>query len=188
MIHLVIGGARSGKSRFAEQSVLNQSVDQECAPYYLATAEARDAEMQARIRRHQSQRDKAWKLVEVTHQLEQTLHTLNHKNNTLLIDCMTLWLNHILERAQAKSTDEADHSFERDVLEAKQGLLRVLSNMTCNVTIVTNELGLGVVPVGQLTRTFVDQQGWLNQDLAAVADRVTLMVAGIASTIKPAVN
>lgn len=168
MISLVLGGARSGKSRLAQQRV-EQSNKQW---FYLATATAGDGEMQERIKRHQSERGAHWRLIEEPLNLAKHLLKASDQD-IILVDCLTLWLSNWLCR------DE-----EQGWQQARQALLDTLQNCAAEVVLVSNEVGQGVVPMGELSRRFVDEAGWLHQDIAAIADRVDFVTAGIANTLK----
>jgi len=173
MIHLILGGARSGKSRFAEQQASHsgQSV------LYIATATAGDAEMRSRIEHHQRQRPQDWQLVEEPFNLSQVIAQHNDNEKTLIIECMTLWVNNWL------CTNDLDN-WETE----KQAFIDALIESSSNIIIVSNEVGSGVVPLGELSRDFVDQAGWLNQALAGLADKSTLVVAGCPLQLKPAIH
>ena len=192
MIHFVLGGARSGKSRFAEQQVRELSAnvssnldgqnitDNTCKrKVYLATATAIDDEMGKRILKHQIDRGDNWQLIECPLSLAETLHDLDC-NNVYLLDCLTLWLNN-----QLYAMHEEDNCQQRQHLEAEIDKLMVsLASLTVDIVIVSNEIGLGVIPMGQSTRLYVDYCGWLNQKVAGIADEVTLVTAGLPLSIK----
>ncbi|ABZ78001.1 cobalbumin biosynthesis protein [Shewanella halifaxensis HAW-EB4] len=175
MIHLVLGGARSGKSRFAEAQVaeLQNNVDSEC--FYFATAQALDSEMAQRIRHHQTQRESDtinWRAIECPLELTAALKVHASANSIILVDCLTLWLtNHLLKP-------------EDDWQLVKAGFLQTLTELPGNVILVSNEVGCGIVPLGELNRRFVDEAGWLHQEIAAIADRVTLVTAGLPLCLK----
>jgi adenosylcobinamide kinase/adenosylcobinamide-phosphate guanylyltransferase len=163
---LVLGGARSGKSRYAEGLITPSP-----PPWvYVATAEALDAEMAERIAVHRSRRGAAWQTVEAPHDLAGALATVV-ADAAVLVDCLTLWLsNRVLANAAI------DAEIER--------LERALEERTGPVVLVANEVGSGIVPDNALGRRFRDLQGALNQRLAARADRVVLMVAGLPLVLK----
>lgn len=163
---LVLGGARSGKSRYAEALVT-----QTAPPWvYLATAEALDGEMQARIAHHRARRDAGWRTLEAPRDLAGALREAGG-GRPLLIDCLTLWLSNTLLAGG-------------DVDEACEGLVQVLSEVRGPLVAVSNEVGFGIVPDTPLGRRFRDAQGRLNQRVAAVADRVVLVVAGLPLSLK----
>lgn len=167
MIRLILGGARSGKSRQAEQLALASGRD----VFYIATAQAHDDEMLARIERHRGERPVHWQTVEEPLQLAATILARQAPDRCLLIDCLTLWVTNQL-------LDDANMQAEREALCA------ALENARGEVILVSNETGMGVVPMGELSRRFSDEAGWLNQSVAALADQVVLMVAGIPMVIK----
>lgn len=173
MIELILGGARSGKSRLAEQRAAASSKQ----VVYVATAQNLDGEMASRIGHHQSRRPLQWQTVEEPVALARVLADFNSADNLILVDCLTLWVSNLL------CLENGIH-FE----EQKQALLRQLEQLECDLILVSNETGMGVVPMGELTRRFVDESGWLHQDLAARAHRVTLVVAGLPHQLKPAVH
>ena len=163
---LVLGGARAGKSRYAESLITALP-----PPWiYLATSEARDAEMAERISRHRAERGERWETIEVPHHLAQAV-TKAPPTNPLLIDCLTLWLsNRVLA--------EADIASETRELES------ALARRPGPIVLVSNEVGSGIVPDNALARRFRDLQGQLNQSIAARADRVVLLVAGLPLIVK----
>lgn len=168
MIELVIGGARSGKSRYALEAAEALS----SSPLFVATATADDAEMAERIRRHREERGPHWHLAEVPLNLAEAIRSAG-SGDVMVVDCLTLWLNNWLCGADPDGWPK-----ERDAF------LTVLAGTRAEVFLVSNEVGMGVVPMGPLSREFVDQSGWLHQDIAALADRVTLMHCGIPSPVK----
>jgi adenosylcobinamide kinase / adenosylcobinamide-phosphate guanylyltransferase len=163
---LVLGGARSGKSRYAQSLIIALP-----PPWiYLATAEAHDAEMAERIASHRAERGEPWETIEVPHHLAQAV-TKAPPTNPLLIDCLTLWLsNRVLA--------EADIASETRELES------ALARRPGPIVLVSNEVGSGIVPDNALARRFRDLQGQLNQSIAARADRVVLLVAGLPLIVK----
>lgn len=175
MIHLVLGGARSGKSRFAEQCVAEYAaIGYQCV--YLATATALDTEMSQRIHQHQQDRVSSphgWILYEQAYDIAQTLVAIDKPQQVILLDCLTLLLtNHLL------LDDGASWAMQKSLL------LDSLSALQSEVVLVSNEVGSGIVPMGELNRRFVDEAGWLNQAVAAISDQVTLVVAGLPLPLK----
>jgi adenosylcobinamide kinase / adenosylcobinamide-phosphate guanylyltransferase len=165
---MVIGGARSGKSRFAEGLIAKSGRIQR----YIATAHAWDDEMRARIAEHQADRGTGWITVEATLRLDDALVSAQ-KGEAVLVDCATLWLsNHLLA--------------EHDLAEECTKLLAALATCAAPVVMVTNEVGFGIVPDNALARRFRDAQGRLNQQLAAQADLAVLVVAGLPVVLKGA--
>ncbi|WP_338027326.1 bifunctional adenosylcobinamide kinase/adenosylcobinamide-phosphate guanylyltransferase [Colwellia maritima] len=151
---------------------------------YIATAQSLDKEMSARIKQHQALRPKHWTLVESPTDLGKAIeqlvlkHTCEHeKPITILVDCLTLWLSNCL-----CITDGNCRQYE------KQSFLNVLAGFThtsnVHLVLVSNEVGHGIVPLGELSRHFVDQAGWLHQDIAAIANNVDFIMAGIALSLK----
>lgn len=164
---LVLGGARSGKSRRAESLITAGQ-----PPWiYVATAQAFDQEMTARIAEHRARRAAGWTTIETTTDLPAVMTKLAHSDAPLLIDCLTLWLSNVMLAGQ-------------DVTAACRALLDALAAAKGPIVAVSNEVGLGIVPDNALARAFRDAQGRLNQDVAGLADRVILMAAGLPLTLK----
>jgi adenosylcobinamide kinase/adenosylcobinamide-phosphate guanylyltransferase len=171
MLELILGGARSGKSRFAERLAAESGL----SVTYIATSQALDGEMTERIAHHRERRPAHWALVEEPLQLARVLREQAAAERCLLVDCLTLWLTNLL-----MLDDSARLAEERDAL------LECLDGLPGRVLLVSNETGLGVVPLGELTRRYVDEAGWLHQAVAERAQRVTFMVAGLPMTLKGA--
>jgi len=171
MLELILGGARSGKSRFAERL----AADSGLAVTYIATSQPLDGEMTERIAHHRERRPAHWTLVEEPLQLVRVLREQAAANRCLLVDCLTLWLTNLLMLDDAARLAE-----ERDTL------LECLVELPGRIILVSNETGLGVVPLGELTRRYVDEAGWLHQAVAERVQRVTFMVAGLPMTLKDA--
>ena len=169
MHELILGGARSGKSRLAEQ----RAADSGLRVTYIATSQALDGEMAARIEHHRARRPAHWGLVEEPLALAQVLREQAAPERCLLVDCLTLWLTNLL-----MLDDAARLAAER------QALLEALPELPGRVILVSNETGLGVVPLGELSRRYVDEAGWLHQALAAACQRVTFTVAGLPMVLK----
>lgn len=167
--HLVLGGARSGKSSFAEKLVEQIANDKNKHKYYIATATVQDDEMLCRVERHKAQRDEHWLLIEEPVQLA-TLLSNAQADHCILIDCLTLWLSNCLHR----------ECWE----DEKNAFLTALQNCPADVVMVSNEVGSGIVPMGELSRRFVDEAGWLHQALAQQCSDVSLIVAGLQSILK----
>jgi len=168
-IVLVLGGAKSGKSAWALQYA--QENYRPCL--FLATAEVRDDEMAERVRRHQAARGPEWRLVEEPLHIDETLETREAPDGVVLIDCLTVWLSNVL----LQKGHEAVAAYE-------DRLLGALSARRQSVVLVSNEVGTGIVPEHPLGREFRDLAGVLNQEIAALADRVVLTVAGIPLFLK----
>jgi adenosylcobinamide kinase/adenosylcobinamide-phosphate guanylyltransferase len=163
---LVLGGARSGKSRYAESLITAGP-----SPWiYVATAEARDAEMAERIAGHQARRRSGWQTIEAPHDLAPALDAAPAAV-PVLVDCLTLWLSN---RMLADADIDAETGRFEEALDRRAG----------PVVLVSNEVGFGIVPDNVLARRFRDLQGRLNQRIAARADRVALMVAGLPLIVK----
>lgn len=164
---LITGGARSGKSRLAEALALkptNRAV-------YIATAEAHDAEMAARIAEHQSRRGPEWQNVHAPLDLVDAL-SRSDGGDPRLVDCLTLWLSNLILGGADWQAETVD-------------LVGALGRQTAPVVFVTNEVGAGIVPENRLAREFRDAAGWLNQRVAAACDTVYLCVAGYPVQVKP---
>jgi len=169
MKELILGGVRSGKSRLAEQ----HAQDNGLAVTYIATATIEDDEMHARIAHHQAQRPGHWQLVEEPLALAATLQRHAAANHCLLVDCLTLWLTNLL-----CIQDES-----RMQTEVKS-LLQVLPTLPGHIILVSNETGMGIVPLGELTRRYCDEAGRLHQAVAQSCERVILTVAGLPLHLK----
>ena len=167
-ITLVLGGARSGKSAHAE-ALLG---DHAGARLYIATAEARDAEMKARIAAHRARRGPGWRTVEAPLALTEALEAESRPGAALLVDCLTLWLSNILEAG-------------RDIAAEIERLVACLGRLEGRTVLVSNEVGLGIVPENATARAFRDHAGRLNQAVAQAAERVVFVAAGLPLTLKP---
>ncbi|MEW5755986.1 MAG: bifunctional adenosylcobinamide kinase/adenosylcobinamide-phosphate guanylyltransferase [Pseudomonadota bacterium] len=164
---LILGGARSGKSRLAQDLAGRSGL----AVMYLATATAGDDEMRQRIAQHRRERPDHWTTLEAPIELDRCMREHAAAKRCLLVDCLTLWLNNQLC---------AGH----DPAAACANLVETVRHLPGEIILVSNELGLGVVPMGELTRRFVDEAGRLHQMLAQTCDRVVLTVAGLPLVIK----
>ena len=164
---LVLGGARSGKSRYAEALVESQPG----ACVYLATAEPRDAEMAARIRAHRARRGARWRTVEAPLDLIGELAGAARPDGAVLVDCLTLWLSNLMEAG-------------RDVAAESEALTKALPDLAGPAVLVSNEVGLGIVPDNPLARRFRDAAGSLHQSIAALAQSVVFVAAGLPLTLK----
>ena len=168
-LSLVLGGARSGKSRYAEGLIANLPPPWQPPWNYVATAEPGDTEMAERIAAHRARRGTSWQTIEAPYDLAAPLHSCHAK--PVLIDCLTLWLSNLLLKA-------AD--IEAEISRFEQALAAAAAP----IVMVANEVGYGLVPDYPLGRRFRDWQGMLNQRLAARADRVVLVVAGLPLALK----
>ncbi|WP_458131620.1 bifunctional adenosylcobinamide kinase/adenosylcobinamide-phosphate guanylyltransferase [Pseudomonas sp. R3-41] len=169
MLQLILGGARSGKSRLAEKL----AADSGLPVTYIATSQPLDGEMNERIAQHRTRRPVEWALVEEPLALAQVLRENAAPGQCLLVDCLTLWLTNLL------MLDDPER-----LIAEREALLDCISALPGEVIFVSNETGMGVVPLGELTRRYVDEAGWLHQALAARCQRVVLTVAGLPMTLK----
>ena len=167
MITLITGGAKSGKTSHA----LSLAEAAGPARMYMATAQALDDEMRERIKRHKEERGNGWDTLEEPVNVPLVLSQLDSKYDAVLLDCLTLWLTNLMCAG-------------RDIEADASALLEVLSNVSADVIVVTNEVGLGIVPDNQMAREFRDHAGALNQSVASLADRVLMTVSGIVVQIK----
>ncbi len=170
---LVLGGARSGKSRYAQQLAERHWT----RPVFLATAEATDAEMAARIARHRAARGARWQCVEEPLDLAGGLARAARLGDGVLLDCLTVWLGNILHNEGSTG-----------VAARQQALLAAIRARTGDLIFVSNEVGLGLVPDYPLGREFRDLAGWLHQALAAEADTVVFIAAGLPLPLKGAAD
>jgi adenosylcobinamide kinase/adenosylcobinamide-phosphate guanylyltransferase len=166
-ITLLLGGARSGKSRHAERLALASGL----APVYVATAQARDDEMARRIAAHRARRGPPWRTVEEPLDLVAALHHACAPERIVLVDCLTLWLSNLMGAG-------------RDVAAASARLLEALPALPGPVLLVSNEVGQGIVPDNLVARQFIDHAGLLHQGIAERADAVVLMTAGLPHRLK----
>jgi len=169
MQQLILGGARSGKSRLAEKL----AIDSALPVIYIATSQPLDGEMSERVAIHRQRRPAEWRLVEEPIELARVLRENAAPGRCLLVDCLTLWLTNLLMLDNPERL-----AFEREAL------LQALATLPGEIIFVSNETGLGVVPLGELTRRYVDEAGWLHQAIAERCQRVVLTVAGLPLTLK----
>lgn len=165
----VLGGASSGKSAYAEELVLRLPG----APVYIATAQAFDDEMTDKIAAHRQRRGDAWTTVEEPLELPAAIIEHGVADTVLLVDCLTLWLSNLM-------------TAERDIAAESDALVDAIGGVKGQIVLVSNELGLGLVPGDELSRRFRDLQGSLNQAVAAATDRVVFVAAGLPLTLKGA--
>ena len=173
MNELILGGARSGKSRYAEINASESGLK----VIYVATAQALDDEMQQRITHHQQQRPAHWQLIEEPIDLVSVIKNNINDQTCILVDCLTLWLSNQL------CSDKHKLQFENNI-DDLINLMVEIKRTKGKVIFVSNEISMGIVPMGEVNRQFVDEAGRLHQRLAEVCDNVILMVAGIPSHIK----
>lgn len=165
---LILGGARSGKSRHAESLAVQSGLE----VVYIATGWAGDEEMARRIARHRADRPADWLTVEEPCALASALQAHAAAGRFVIVDCLTLWLSNLLASEEGRWQTE------------RAALLEVLPGLPGAVCLVSNEVGLGLVPANPLARRFVDEAGWLHQDLARICGRVVWVVAGLAQALK----
>ncbi|MGG7519738.1 bifunctional adenosylcobinamide kinase/adenosylcobinamide-phosphate guanylyltransferase [Allorhizobium undicola] len=164
----VLGGARSGKSRFAEQICIETGAER----HYIATGRAWDDEMRARIASHREERGPLWTTHEEPLALAETLHRLDAPGRVVLVDCLTLWItNLMMEESLGIEAESA-------------ALAELLPQLTASVILVSNEVGLGIVPENRMARAFRDHAGRLHQMIAASADEVFFVAAGLSLKMK----
>lgn len=187
MIELVIGGARSGKSAHAERQAL-EAQKGGLRVAYIATAqgaETQDAEMERRIAHHRARRPAAWASIEAPLQLAAALRRHAAPDTCLLVDCLTLWLSNLFFAGRAARQAEAGAAIDCPLLAGEtQALCEALPALPGRVILVSNEVGWGIVPMHPVSRLFADEQGRLNQRVAALGDRVTLVAAGLPLSLK----
>ena len=167
---LITGGCRSGKSRHALTLAQNISGEK----LYLATAEALDSEMKERIGKHQRERGAEWETHETLRDLLAVFKQLENRSGVLILDCLTLWISNLMVKRQ-------EHNF---ILKEADRLIGQSEKMQCQVIVVTNEVGAGIVPDNKLARDYRDLVGEINQRFAQRFDEVIHMVSGIPVTIK----
>ena len=175
-VHLILGGARSGKSHYAE-TLANASA---LPVTYIATAQVYDDEFAKRVAMHQSSRPKDWTLIESPFNLADRIQEQVHPEKCVIVDCLTLWLAQLI-------CPDCDQPAETDWQTEKAALLACLEKVSGRLILVSNEVGMGIVPMGALSRTFQDEQGRLNQAVAAIAEQVTFVAAGLPLSLKGSV-
>jgi adenosylcobinamide kinase/adenosylcobinamide-phosphate guanylyltransferase len=181
MRELILGGARSGKSQLAETRAAASGLH----VIYVATAQAFDGEMTRRIAHHRARRPPDWGLIETPLDLAATLRRHAATDVCLLVDCLTLWLSNLLFAGEAARQAEAGKAVVCPRLTGEiQDLLDTLPQLPGHIVLVSNEVGWGVVPMAAVSRLFADEQGRLNQRVAAVSEQVTLVAAGLPLRLK----
>ena len=167
---LVLGGARSGKSSFAQTAAETQAREHGGRLVMIVTAQAFDDEMAARIAQHREDRGDVWRTMESPHDLPSALAAMS-ADDVAVVDCLTLWLSNLMLA-------------EQDVTAATDSLIEMLAKVPCPLWLVSNEVGLGIVPENALSRRFRDEAGRLHQRLAQTVDRVIFVAAGLPLTLK----
>jgi adenosylcobinamide kinase/adenosylcobinamide-phosphate guanylyltransferase len=186
---LILGGARSGKSSYAERRAKELGGE---SVLYVATSETKDVEMVERVEKHRSERPSAWGTVEAPRNVAQAIGRERSAEKVILLDCMTfLVANHLMDAAapeddpfDAPSSDPFDAEIEANVVAEVESLVKYLQEADVEMLVVSNEVGLGVVPPYELGRAYRDILGRANQILARHADEVLLFVAGIPMKVK----
>jgi adenosylcobinamide kinase / adenosylcobinamide-phosphate guanylyltransferase len=175
---LILGGARSGKSAYAEKL----ATDSGLPVTYIATAQVYDDEFKLRVQHHKDRRPKDWQLIEAPHHLSDALQGNIHpasraSKNCIIVDCLTLWLAQCIcpECAPAEGVNWA---------EQREKFLAMLPKLQGDIILVSNEVGMGIVPLGEINRQFQDEQGRLNQAVASIADEVVFVAAGLPLKLK----
>jgi adenosylcobinamide kinase/adenosylcobinamide-phosphate guanylyltransferase len=189
-IILILGGARSGKSSFAEQKARELGGD---AVLYVATSEAKDDEMRLRIQKHRAARPAGWDTLEVPRHLAPAIQASGSPARVILVDCITFLVsNHLMAASEPlgdpfgpPSTDPFDETIEAAVRADVRALVQLARQNDLTLLVVSNEVGMGLVPAYDLGRAYRDLLGRANQDLASQADEVYLMVAGLPIYLKP---
>ncbi len=167
-IHFITGGQRSGKSRFAQEKALFKSTN----PVYLATARIWDDDFKERVQRHKNDRGNNWTTLEIPLAVSKA----EVEGKVVVLDCITLWLTNLFFENKDLKIDE--------ILKMAKAELNQLFTKNCELIIISNEIGMGGHAENALARKFTDLQGWVNQFIASVADKVTLMVSGLPLKMK----
>ncbi len=177
-LYFVLGGARSGKSRYALKLGAELAKAKNTQPLFVATATAYDNEMKARIEKHQRERSKStgaqWNLIEEPLALADVLKERCIADSVTVIDCLTLWISNCLHLKQWQ--------------DQQTELLNCLPSLQGTIIFVSNETGLGIVPLGELSRQYIDESGFFHQRLAELSDEVTFLVAGLPQTLKSSID
>lgn len=172
-ITLVLGGARSGKSSYAEKLATESGLP----VTYIATAQVFDDEFKARVQHHKDRRPASWALIEEPHRIAQTLSRLAKPNHCLIVDCLTVWLAQWI-------CDDCNPPKDSSWQQEREAFLRLLPTLAGTIILVSNEVGMGIVPLGEINRQFQDEQGRLNQAAAEIANSVVFIAAGLPLKLK----
>ncbi len=181
---LVLGGARSGKSRFAQQLAQACSDEEHRSVVYIATAEAGDEHMRQRIERHRRGRPSGWETVEAPQNVAAAIEAAGDSAAAIIVDCLTLWISNLLLAGGEEFNEAQVASREEAILDEVEELIRMARKANACVIVVSNEVGMGIVPLAKLGRIFRDIAGRANQALAQAADEVYVMWAGLPQRIK----
>ncbi|MCU6502618.1 bifunctional adenosylcobinamide kinase/adenosylcobinamide-phosphate guanylyltransferase [Rugamonas sp. A1-17] len=179
---LVLGGARSGKSGYADRLAIESGKE----VVYIATASAGDAEMATRIAHHRAGRPSEWTTVEEPLALGNQLLRWSSPDRLILVDCLTLWLSNLLFSSGEQYPDVGEITLPALFHEQQDMLASALTKCASDVVLVSNEVGMGIMPFGAISRCFVDEQGRLNQAMAALCDRAVFVAAGLPLVLKGA--
>jgi adenosylcobinamide kinase/adenosylcobinamide-phosphate guanylyltransferase len=179
-IVFVIGGARSGKSSFA----LKEASRIKGKKAYIATAEAIDDEMKERIKRHRKERGKKWDTYEEPLEITKIIKAIRDRYNVIVLDCLTMWVSNLMMEDGRWKMENGKWKMEKQVEEFIHCLNGLNSLKSLNLYIISNEVGMGIVPDNKLSRQFRDLAGTLNQKVAKIANEVYLITAGIPVKIK----
>lgn len=177
---LVFGGARSGKSAYAEKLAADSGKE----VVYIATAQVGDAEMSARIAHHRQRRNPGWTTMEEAQALGEAITRWSAPKRLVLIDCLTVWLSNLLFSQEQNFPEIGEITPPACFHEQRDGFLQALEQAAGDVVLVSNEVGMGIVPQGAVSRWFVDEAGRLNQAVAARCERVAWVAAGLPLTLK----
>jgi adenosylcobinamide kinase/adenosylcobinamide-phosphate guanylyltransferase len=177
---LILGGARSGKSAYAERLATDSGKE----VIYIATATAGDGEMAARIAHHRTSRPPEWTTVEEPLALGNQLLRWSSPERLVLVDCLTLWLSNLVFSGGASYPEVGDIALPAQFDEQQDMLTSALMRCAGDVVLVSNEIGLGLMPMGALSRRFMDEQGRLNQAMAAICERAVFVAAGLPLFLK----
>jgi adenosylcobinamide kinase/adenosylcobinamide-phosphate guanylyltransferase len=179
---LVLGGARSGKSAYAERLAADSGKE----VVYIATATAGDSEMSARIAHHRAGRPPEWITVEEPLALGNQLLRWSSPDRVIMVDCLTLWLSNLLFNGDDEYPEVGEIVLPALFHEQHDMLASALTKCASDVILVSNEVGLGIMPMGAVSRCFMDEQGRLNQSVAAICDRAVFVAAGLPLVLKGA--
>lgn len=183
MVTLIIGGARSGKSSFAEQYCLKESNK----PAYIATAQIYDSEMASRVKKHQERRTDIWANYEEPYDVSSLLKKIISAHDIILIDCLTLYITNLMLKDFKDEDDNQESFMESKEKIITEEVLKIINMIPKDkeLVIVSNEVGMGIVPENFLSRIFRDMSGRMNQIIGEKCDQVIITVAGIPIKIKP---